>query len=318
MFFSVIIPIYNKEKEIKSTLYSVLNQTFSDYEIILVDDGSTDNSISIIKEIQDSRIKFINQKNQGVSAARNTGIKNSSSDYIAFLDADDKWERTYLEEQYKLIHKYPQCNIFATNYYYLYTSGKKVANKINYSNVIKENGILENYFETAVNSQPPIWTSAVIIKKSQLDAIGGFPVGITSGEDLLTWAKLAYNNKIAISSKCLSTYILREDIELTSKPTRFFDNNLVEKELIKLLEYDPHYKYKSSLRKYIGLWFKIKSSIFFQAYRTKECWINGCKSIYYNPTDIKQYIILILSLMPQCIQNRAKKYYQSIKTRKTE
>lgn len=314
MFFSVVIPVYNKEKEIKNTLKSVLFQTFKDFEIILVDDGSTDNSIHSIQNIQDSRIKIISQPNQGVSAARNTGIKNATSQYIALLDADDKWEENYLEEQYKLIQKYPDCQIFATNYFYLYTSGKKVINKINHLNINGEDGILKDYFYIAATSQPPIWTSAVVIQKKALEQINGFPLGIKSGEDLLTWAKLAYYNKIAYSKKCLSTYILREELELTSIPTRFFDGDYVEKELISLLKQDSNYKYKSSLKKYIGLWFKIKSSTYFQAYKRKECWANGCKSIYYNPTDIKQYIILFLSLMPRYIQNLARKFYQSTKT----
>lgn len=314
MFFSVVIPVYNKEQEIKCTLESVLNQTFTDFEIILVDDGSTDNSISNIQDIQDNRIKIISQKNQGVSAARNTGIKNASSQYIALLDADDRWEDNYLEEQYKLIQKYPECNVFAVNYFYLYTSGKKVINKVNHLNINGEDGILKDYFYIAATSQPPICTSAVVIQKNALEQIKGFPLGIKSGEDLLTWAKLAYYYKIAYSKKCLATYILREELELTSVPIRFFNGNYVEKELISLLKQDSNYKYKSSLRKYIGLWFKIKSSTYFQAYNTKGCWANGYKSIYYNPTDIKQYVILFLSLMPRYIQNLVRKFYQSTKT----
>ena len=318
MFFSVVIPVYNKEKEIKGTITSVLHQTFTDFEIILVDDGSTDNSISSIQDIQDSRIKIISQKNQGVSAARNTGIKNACSQYIALLDADDKWEQNYLEEQYKLIQKYPECKIFAVNYYYLYTSGKKVINKINHLNINGEDGILKDYFYIAATSQPPICSSSVVIQKRALEQINGFPIGIKSGEDLLTWAKLAYYNRIAYSKKCLSTYILREELELTSVPLRFFDGDYVEKELISLLKQDSNYEYKSSLRRYIGLWFKIKSSTYFQAYKIKNCWKYGCKSLYYNPTDIKQYIILLLSVMPKYIQNHARKYYQSVKIQRTK
>lgn len=314
MFFSVVIPVYNKEKQIKETITSVLNQTFQDFEIILVDDGSTDNSISNIQDIQDNRIKIITQKNQGVSCARNTGIKNASCKYIALLDADDKWEKNYLEEQYNLIQKYPKCTVFAVNYYYLYTSGKKVINKVNHLNINGEDGILKDYFYIAATSQPPICTSAVVIQKNALEQIKGFPLGIKSGEDLLTWAKLAYYYKIAYSKKCLATYILREELELTSVPIRFFNDNYVEKELISLLKQDSNYRYKSSLRKYIGLWFKIKSSTYFQAYNTKGCWTNGYKSIYYNPTDIKQYVILFLSLMPRYVQNLVRKFYQSTKT----
>ena len=94
---SVVIPMYNKENFIKETLDSVLQQTFTDFEVIIVNDCSTDNSGKVILECKDKRIKTIEHKtNKGLSAARNTGILNSKSDYIAFLDADDTWNENYL------------------------------------------------------------------------------------------------------------------------------------------------------------------------------------------------------------------------------
>lgn len=131
MFFSVVIPVYNKEKEIRSTLETVLVQSFIDFEVVLVDDGSSDGSMEIVKGIKDSRIRLFSQKNQGVSAARNAGIRQAVGQYIALLDADDRWEPSYLKEQYDLIQKYPQCGVFAVNYSYVYSSGAKVPNRVN-------------------------------------------------------------------------------------------------------------------------------------------------------------------------------------------
>lgn len=88
---SVVIPLYNKDKQIAKTLYSVLKQTYPNFEVIVVNDGSTDNSLSEVSKISDSRIRLICQENKGVSAARNRGIQEAKSDYIAFLDADDEW-----------------------------------------------------------------------------------------------------------------------------------------------------------------------------------------------------------------------------------
>ena len=265
MFFSVVIPVYNKEKEIRSTLETVLVQSFIDFEVVLVDDGSSDGSMEIVKGIKDSRIRLFSQKNQGVSAARNAGIRQAVGQYIALLDADDRWEPSYLKEQYDLIQKYPQCGVFAVNYSYVY--------------------------------------------------VGGFPVGITSGEDLITWARLAYRYEIAYSKKCLAWYILREELELTSTPTRFFDGDYVEQQLIALLRKDAGYMYKSSLRKYIGLWFKMKSSVYFRADRKRECWKYGMKSLRYNPACIGQYAILLLAVLPLGVRNMAKRYVQSVKTK---
>jgi glycosyltransferase involved in cell wall biosynthesis len=89
--FSVIIPIYNKEKDVETTIKSVLNQTYVDYEVILVDDGSTDNSLNIVNAIEDDRIQIFTKQNEGVSKTRNYGITKSKAEYIAFLDADDYW-----------------------------------------------------------------------------------------------------------------------------------------------------------------------------------------------------------------------------------
>lgn len=86
--YSVVIPLYNKEDCIEKTIKSVLAQTNSDYEIVVIDDGSIDQSADVVKAINDERIRLISQKNQGVSAARNTGISNSNGKYVCFLDAD--------------------------------------------------------------------------------------------------------------------------------------------------------------------------------------------------------------------------------------
>ena len=96
--FSVIIPVYNKEKYLSKTIESVLQQSFLDFEIIIINDGATDSSEKIIEGFKDPRIQYIKQENQGVSAARNAGIKAANTNYIALLDADDIWKENYLEK----------------------------------------------------------------------------------------------------------------------------------------------------------------------------------------------------------------------------
>ena len=125
MRFSVIIPLYNKVPYIRKALESVLAQTYTDYELIIVDDGSTDGSAEIaeafLQELPASRL--LKQKNAGVSATRNNGFSVSSAEYIAFLDADDWWEPTYLERMAQLIEDYPDAGLYACNYVY-YKPGK--------------------------------------------------------------------------------------------------------------------------------------------------------------------------------------------------
>ena len=113
---SVVIPVYNKEKFIENTIYSVLNQTLSDFELIIVDDSSTDKSLSIIDSIKDKRIKTYSIKNSGVSKSRNYGVEKSSSNLIAFLDADDLWKNNHLEQLYKLYLENPNCGMYAMSY----------------------------------------------------------------------------------------------------------------------------------------------------------------------------------------------------------
>src|SRR5699024_4728750 len=114
MKFSVVITVYNKGKQIKNTLKSVLNQTYQDFEIIIINDGSTDDSEKEILKFEDSRIRYYFQENKGAAGARNAGIKKAKNDFIAFLDADDYWFPFYLEEQKKSIEKFPKEKVFST------------------------------------------------------------------------------------------------------------------------------------------------------------------------------------------------------------
>src|SRR5688572_27202891 len=114
--FSVIIPLFNKAAHIENTLKSVLDQTFEEYEIIIVNDVSTDNGLEIVKNIRNSRIHIISQQNQGVSAARNKGIEHSKGKLIAFLDADDYWFPNHLEALSELHTNFPGCGIYCSRY----------------------------------------------------------------------------------------------------------------------------------------------------------------------------------------------------------
>ncbi|EFT3180475.1 glycosyltransferase family 2 protein, partial [Escherichia coli] len=98
MFLTVVIPLYNKSQSIESTIKSVLNQTHTDFELIVVNDGSTDGSENVIKQFTDERIKLLNITNSGVSVARNTGIRSAKSSYVCLLDADDYWLPNHLEK----------------------------------------------------------------------------------------------------------------------------------------------------------------------------------------------------------------------------
>lgn len=112
---SVIIPVYNVEKYIKKCVLSLVSQTYENCEFIFVNDGTKDNSMNILNEIKDKRIKIINQKNQGVSVARNNGLDSAKGEYIVFLDADDYVSNDYIEYLYKLVKKDDSDFAYSTN-----------------------------------------------------------------------------------------------------------------------------------------------------------------------------------------------------------
>lgn len=201
--FTVVIPLYNKQSYIKNTIQSVLEQTYRNFEVIVVDDGSSDDSYLAAKTVQDERLSVIQQQNQGVSVARNTGIYAAKGEYIAFLDADDYWDKDYLETINILTEKYPQSDIFVTAYRVLMQKGK-----IHYSlQRTPKDGCLASYWETLGGGYDFVWTSATTIRRSALLAAGCFRAGEKIGQDLDMWARVARLNPcVAYSSKVCVSY----------------------------------------------------------------------------------------------------------------
>ena len=211
--FSVIMPLYNKERYVKKAIESVIAQTYRDFELIIIDDGSTDNSLEVVKglKIEDRRLKTLTQSNSGVAVARNRGVAESHGEFVCFLDADDWWEPTFLEEMDKLIAEYPNAGIYASNYIYYKPGKTHVALNL-------ERGYIDYpkaYYE---GSSMPVWTGATCMPRKVFDEMGGFPVGIKLGEDFLLWAKTALHYPVAFSEKPLAFY--NNDVPASLRATR--------------------------------------------------------------------------------------------------
>lgn len=291
---SVVIPLYNKEQSIASTLQTVLNQTYQDFEIVIVNDGSTDHSVEEITKVLDPRIRLIHQENAGVSAARNRGIEEAKGEYIAFLDADDEWKSDYLKTQYELTQKYPECSVFACNYEFKDSQGKVTPTIIRKIPFKGEDGILSNYFEVASCSHPPICSITIMVKKNAIQSIGGFPIGVKSGEDLLTWARLAVNGEIAYNKQAHAIFNV-EGYSINEKPKRIpAEQDIVGQELKALLKAHP----SKGLRLYNALWHKMRSSIYLRLKMRKKSIREALISIRYNPLNYKLYIYIVLNLLP--------------------
>ena len=212
MKFSVIIPLYNKAPYVQKALDSIIAQTYKDFECIVVDDGSSDGSLDVVRssDIGDCKLEIISQPNAGVAVARNNGVAKSHGEYVCFLDADDWWEPTYLVEIARLIQEYPDAGLYATNYVYYKPGKTHVALKL-------ERGYM-NYPAAYLHGEMPVWTGAACMPRKMFDEMGGFPKGIKLGEDFLLWAKTALHYNVVFCEKALAYY--NNDVPSSLRATR--------------------------------------------------------------------------------------------------
>ena len=209
MKFSVIIPLYNKAPYVAKAISSVLAQTFTDYELIIVDDGSKDDSFAMaLKAIEGHKQCHIyRQKNAGVSVARNIGVGLSRSDYLCFLDADDWWEPDFLMEMSRLIEEFPDAGIYGTKH------------KTRVAEIGVEEGFERgyiNYCQTyAKTMYMPLTSISVAIPRSVFDEKKGFPKGIKLGEDFLLWIRIALKYKVAFLNKPMAFY--NQDVDAANR-----------------------------------------------------------------------------------------------------
>ena len=276
---SVVIPVYNKEKFIENTIYSVLNQTLSDFELIIVDDSSTDKSLSIIDSIKDKRIKTYSIKNSGVSKSRNYGVEKSTSNLIAFLDADDLWKNNHLEQLYKLYLENPNCGMYAMSYIknINFKSYKK-----SYFGLSNFSGILENFF-TSSSVDCIASSSSVMIPLNVFKKINGFNENLKKREDTALWIKIALNYKIAFSTITTVEIVINEHGNHLSKshenPWCFFD-------LFKFQEQN-----NVDLKKFLDL-NRFSEAINFKLNKEHNNFKIITKSINYRNLNFKQKILI--------------------------
>lgn len=214
------MPLYNKAPYVRKAVESVVRQTCMDWELIVVDDGSTDGGGDIVTAIADPRIRLVRQENAGVSAARNRGVVLSGeaafrSPYICFLDADDWWEPTFLAEMAALIKRHPDAGIYGTSYWIVKNGRKRLA----------PIGVEEGFAEGEINYCKvyartlcmPLTSITVCIPRRVFDETGGFPLGITLGEDFLLWLRIAINHKTVLLNKPLANY--NQDVDVAHRGT---------------------------------------------------------------------------------------------------
>lgn len=196
---SVVIPAYNAMKYLPTTLDSVLQQTFTDFEVLIVNDGSTD-SISVwFATVNDDRVRLISQANQGLPGARNTGIKDARGEYIAFLDADDLWEPTKLEKQVQCLDAKPEVGL-------VYAWTLLIDRHGNSLGTVTAAQVQGNVWEQLLLGDVVGSGSAAMVRRSCFDRVGLFDPELTSIEDCDMWVRIAADYQFAVIKEVLVRY----------------------------------------------------------------------------------------------------------------
>jgi len=282
---SVIIPTYNRANLLPRAINSVLNQTFRDFEIVVVDDGSTDNTREILEPfIKSNQIRYFYQKNKGPSAARNLGIKNSKGEYIAFLDSDDEWLPEKLEKQIKLFENskdkklgFVGCDVI-------------IVDEERNTTIQYEFPKYKNYLKYLLSTKSIWFPSAILTKKKILEEIGLFDEDLHFGEHWDMWIRIARKYSFDFVPEYLIKYYLG---------TPWVTNP------IKLLEIANSYdyifqKFKEEYHKFPWLYssqLHFLGSFYFRLGSTKKGKKLLLKSIKINPLNLKRYFSLFLTLL---------------------
>lgn len=209
--FTVVIPLFNKKSFIAATLESVLSQTVSSFEVVVVDDGSTDGSAEIVEAFPDPRIRLVQQSNQGVAAARNKGVEEARSPWIAFLDGDDMWRADHLSCLSRTIERFPAAGFISTRW-------ESVSEPL--PDTLRDTGEnttaeMASFFRNCVLERRYFHTSGIAVKRDVFRSVGGFGP-YRRGQDVELWARLALVTPCAVVRT--TTDFRREDPEgITSK-----------------------------------------------------------------------------------------------------
>ena len=217
---SVIIPAYNCGRYLDQSIASVLAQTYTNFEIIVVDDGSTDNTSEVLGTYKkNTRVKSIYQRNMGVGEARNTGIRLSKGEYVCFLDSDDELEPESLSTRYEVLAAVGDIAMVFTDYTLMNDENEPVSHYLQHNRFLEFFNVAlapspkgctffnDHFIERFYSFSPhPIWTGTVMLRKSVVDSTGFFRTDIAVGEDTDYWLRIAEKHRFAYISRPTAIY----------------------------------------------------------------------------------------------------------------
>ena len=245
-YISVIIPLYNKEDSIRATIQSVLSQVCQSFEIIVVNDGSTDSSLPIVEGIDDSRISVYTTPNSGVSHARNYAVSKAKYDYVAFLDADDYWYPHHLANISDMVKHCSTGKWFATAYEIQHNSSMCLP----MLSPIMDRGTswigeVDDFFSASMQDNLA-WTSAVCMQRDFFDDLGGFNLSLRNNQDTDLWLKAALLSRLVFSTKISARYIIAGNGHISKR-------DIMKKTVMNFDHYEKYCATISSLKPYLDL-----------------------------------------------------------------
>ena len=212
MEFSIVIPLHNKRPFVSRCLQSVLGQTHSDFDLVVVNDGSTDGGERELDQLSDERLRVIHQPNQGVSVARNAGFAAARHEIIFFLDADDTWEPGFLEHMNRLVNLHPQAGVYACGTRKLFADGRAQECTLAASAFVGDAAILRDYCQTFVDlGQSPFSNSSFGVRRETFHRAGGYTPGVRLTEDSDLWVRLALIGEMAFDPSPLANYFVETE-----------------------------------------------------------------------------------------------------------
>jgi len=287
---SVVIPTYNSAAFLRGAIQSVLSQTYSDFEVVVVDDGSTDNTESVVHSFGD-QVCYVKQQNKGAGAARNQGIKRSRGEYVAFLDADDLWLPGKLGEQISLMDRDPELGLVYSDWAVVAEKGKAEPS------YLRNQPAASGYVFDELVQGGFILTSGTLVRRSCLDDVGYFDETLSIAQDYDLWLRICYRWKVALVNKPLVIKRNR-DGNLSSNLTKTAVERIVlfEKALKKFSDMTP--RSRRLVRRQLALNYWDVGYHHFERLSLKEARKNFVSSLTYDWKNGRAFGYLAASYFP--------------------
>lgn len=296
MKLSVVMPLYNKAAFVLRAVQSVLAQTHQDLELIVVDDGSTDGSAQALAQLTDPRLTVLRQPNGGVAAARNRGIALANTDLVALLDADDWWAPDHLARLHGLVERFPQAVLYGAAFFFVDEQGRQRPVQLAPQHVKQADGyaLIPDLVADVLAWQLPFNSSSVLVRRATLLAVGGFPLGVRLGEDLLTWMRMSCVGEVALSVHPTSFY--DEPSLFQAQPLRPQLPDVVGPALAALAQAHP--ARAASLIRYKALWHRMRALMFLECGDSWQTMVDVMRAVKADKPTAKDLVCLALLPLP--------------------